>query len=68
MERVELGPDAVTLYLDSAVLLRWMDASLAHNQIESNPSAIILTIPVRLKRRGVELKLVASRRSDATAA
>ncbi len=64
VERVELGPDAVTLYLDSAALLHWMDASLAHNQTESNPSAIILTVPVRLKRRGVELKLVLADRQQ----
>ena len=57
VQRVELGPDAVAIHLDRTALLDWLDSGLA-DTIKSEPSALILSVPVRLKRRGVELKLV----------
>ncbi len=63
VERVELGRDAVAIRLDTKALLDWIHPGLAET-IGSDPAALVLTIPVKLRRRGAELKLVLTDRQQ----
>jgi site-specific DNA recombinase len=62
LQRVEIGTDVVAIHLDHAKLLDWV-AGLT-DAIQSDGSALTFTVPVRLKRRGVELKLVLADRQQ----
>ena len=65
LQRVEAGPEAVAIRFDTEALMDWIHPGLAET-IERDPAALVLKIPVRLKRRGAELKLVLTDRQQPT--
>lgn len=56
MQRVEVGPDLVAVHLVTAGPLEWLESGLP-DALQPG-SALVLTVAVKLRRRGSELKLV----------
>ena len=63
--RVQVHAERIEVTLDRARLLRWLDGkqqdedrSTGRDPSESEPDRIVISIPVRLRRAGKEMRLV----------
>jgi len=71
--RVQIHPDRLEIMLDPPGLLRWLDDVDSRAASERVPSSaehpsVSLTVPVQMKRRGNELRLVIEGAGEETAA
>jgi site-specific DNA recombinase len=63
--RIQVHAERIEVALDRGRLLRWLDGKQQHedrstgrDQLVSEPDVIVLSIPVRLRRAGKEMRLV----------